>query len=359
MNLLFFGADSVQTGVSTTASVFVQILIFGLPLILAAYAGMTSERSGIINLGLEGLMCFGAFAGFLVLRAFTPVYDGTTIRNYSAACLISPQIAVFLAIIVAAIVGGIFSLLLSFAAIHLKANQTIVGTAINILSTSLIILVAWVIQGSGNTGISTPIWVRITAESFGQPSFVMPTTGVTGLDYAKLFFSKLLFENFFLTTPVIILILIAVAYFLFKTKTGLRIRACGENPQAADSVGINVAKMRYLGTTLGGVLAGVAGFALCLAIGYNATVIGFGFLALAVMIFGNWKPGRIVIAGIIFAFFRILSNVSGILPTIPLINYEYLYYTIPYVITIIVLIFSSKTSHAPKAEGIPYDKGAR
>jgi ABC-type uncharacterized transport system permease subunit len=357
--LNLFLTDNVAVGVNMTASIFVQLIIFGLPLILTAYAGMCSERSGVINLGLEGIMCFGAFVGFLVLRAFTPLVEGTTVHNYSAPCLINAQLAVFIAILAAFLTGAVVSLLLSFAAINLKANQTIVGTAINILSTSLITLTAWVIQGSGNTGIGTPTWVRITAASFGQTAYALPATGVTGWDYFCLFWNKFLFENFFLTTPIIIVLLILTAFFLFRTKTGLRIRACGENPQAADSVGINVAKMRYLGTTIGGALAGLGGFALCLSIGFDATVIGFGFLALAVMIFGNWKPGRIVIAGIIFTFFRVISNVSGILPKINLVNYEYLYYTIPYVITIIVLIFSSKTSHAPKAEGIPYDKGAR
>jgi simple sugar transport system permease protein len=350
--------DATTSGVSTTASILVQLIIFGLPLILAAYGGMCSERSGIINLGLEGLMCLGAFAGFLTLQAFTPL-TATGGHNYYAACLIPSQLAVLIAIAVALVTGAVFSLLLSFASIKLKANQVIAGTAINILASALVILTAWLLQGTGNTSISTPTWVRITMANFGGTPYVIPDVA-TGWDYFTLFWNHFFFEDFYLTTPIIIVLLIAVSFLYFKTRLGLRIRACGENPQAADSVGINVAKMRYVGTTIGGALAGLAGFALCLAIGYSATVIGFGFLALAVMIFGNWNPGRIILAGLLFAFCRIISNVSGILPKIPnVVNYQYIYYCIPYVVTLVVLVFTSKTSHAPKAEGIPYDKGAR
>ncbi len=287
-------------------------------------------------------MCFGAFSGFLVLRAFD---------LGSGDCLINPVAAVAIAMIVAILVGAAFSLLLSFAAIKLKANQVIVGTAINILSTAFVVLVAWLIQGMGKTAISTPTWVRITVP------FTLPANP-GGWDYFALFWHNFFFENFYLTTPVIVIFLVLISLLYFKTSLGLRIRACGENPQAADSVGISVSKMRYIGTTIGGAMAGLAGFALCLAIGYDATVIGFGFLALAVMIFGNWYPGRIVLAGLLFAFCRVISNVEGILPALPLVNYQYIYYCIPYVVTLIVLIFTSKTSHAPKAEGIPYDKGA-
>ncbi len=137
-------------------------------------------------------------------------------------------------------------------------------------------------------------------------------------------------------------------------------RACGENPQAADSVGINVSKMRYLGTGISGALAGLGGFAICLAIGgFQGSVIGLGFLSLAIMIFGNWKPWPIVAAACLFAFFRVLAY-SSFLPEIPGVRtYSLIYMCIPYLLTILVLIFASKRSHAPKAEGIPYDKGAR
>ncbi len=336
--------------VGQAASILGNLIVVALPLILVAFAGMTSERSGVINLGLEGMMVLGAFGGFFTLKMLTdPVQNG----NFPA------QLAVFLALLAAVVMGFLSSLLLSFASIKLKANQTIVGTAINILAPAFAILVAWAVFGQGMTAMTdgTPAWCSIGTELVISSSTITESSSV--LDIIAYFLSNMFMQNFFLTTPIIIAILIFMSLFLFKTKTGLRLRACGENPQAADSVGIKVTRMRYLGTSLSGILAGIGGFALCLSIGYEATVIGFGFLALAVMIFGNWKPLPIVLGGFVFAFARVIAN-SGIIPQIPGINHgQELYYCIPYVLTLIVLIFASKHSHAPKAEGIPYDKSAR
>lgn len=343
--------NATAQALSTTAGAIVSIVSFAMPIIIVAFAGMYSERSGVINLSLEGMMVFGAFAGFLVIKYLTDPND-------PSQCIINPQLAVFIGILVAAVAGFLMSLLLSFAAIKLKGDQTIIGTAINTFVPALCIIISWRLFGAGQTNIYTPTWVRINyhPETLGVNSIA---DDASAAELNAFFWNKTLFSNLLLTTPVIIVLIILGWLFLFHTKTGLRLRACGENPQAADSVGINVSRMRFLGTSIGGILAGIGGFAVCLYIGYTASVAGLGFLALAVMIFGNWNPGRIILAGIFFALFRTLAE-GNILPNIPSLSQSsYLYSTIPYLATLLILLFTSKRSHAPKAEGIPYDKGAR
>mgnify|MGYP000777306526 FL=1 len=160
-----------------------------------------------------------------------------------------------------------------------------------------------------------------------------------------------------------ILLFIILSILLYKTRFGLRLRACGENPQAADSLGINVYKMRYAGTTISGALAGMGGFVYALTTANcssNGDVAGFGFLALAVMIFGGWSPVKIALAAILFGFFRALGNVySGFDFLLKLNMPSVVYNMLPYFVSLIVLAFTSKKSRAPKAEGIPYDKGQR
>ena len=149
---------------------------------------------------------------------------------------------------------------------------------------------------------------------------------------------------------------------LYKTRFGLRLRACGEHPQAADSVGVNVYKMRYAGTLLSGALAGIGGviFVVPTSTNFNATVSGYGFLAIAVLIFGQWKPGRIALAALFFGFMKTLSVSYGLIPGIKDLSISgEIYKMVPYIATLIVLAFTSKNSAAPRAEGIPYDKGQR
>lgn len=248
--------------------------------------------------------------------------------------------------------GGIFSILLAFAAINLKADQTIGGTALNTLAPAFAVVVSWAIQGQGNTTINLPTWTRITEATLGLK--VLPT-----------FWHNLLFKNFYITTPLALLILIYAIVFLYKTKFGLRLRSCGEHPQAADSVGINVYRMRTHGTIISGILAGIGGLAYTLAAGsgFQSTVAGYGFLALAVMIFGNWKPVSIFFASLFFALFKVIGNYSASIIFLPkfanIAESNYIYLMVPYIVTMIILILTSKKSAAPKAEGIPYDKGAR
>ena len=327
----------------TLANVLSSTIVFAVPLLLVALGGMFSERSGVINIALEGIMIVGALASCLTLRAMDS-------SGFGAA---NPQLAVFIAILVAGVVGLFYSLFLAFAAINLKADQTIGGTALNQFAPAFAIVVTWAIQGQGQTQIQIPTWVRITRESLG----------LAPADQG--FFNNLIFKYFYLTTPVAILLLVLSYVVLFRTKFGLRLRACGEHPQAADSVGINVYKMRYAGVMIGGFLGGVGGLAYTLAAGstFASTVGGYGFLALAVMIFGNWNPWTILGGSFFFALFKVVASYSSTIPFLPTFegvkSATNLYQVLPYVVTMIVLIFTSKKSRAPKAEGIPYDKGSR
>ncbi|MBQ7507473.1 MAG: ABC transporter permease [Lachnospiraceae bacterium] len=324
------------------ANIISLTIIFAVPLLLVALGGMYSEHSGIINLALEGIMVIGALCGCFMLRMFDQ-------NGFGPAY---PQLAMFLAILVAAAAGVGFSLLLAFAAINLKADQTIGGTALNIFAPAFAVVVTWAVQGQGQTTIQIPSWIRITQESLGME----PSNG---------FFATLFFKYQYLTTPICIVLFIIAWLLMYKTKFGLRLRACGEHPQAADSVGINVYKMRYAGVMISGFLAGIGGMAYVIAVGsgFSSSVGGYGFLALAVMIFGNWKPFTILGASIIFALFKVVAAYNSSIPFLPklegLKDKSSLYQMLPYIVTMIVLVFTSKKSRAPKAEGIPYDKGTR
>jgi simple sugar transport system permease protein len=318
-------------------------ILFAVPLLLVALGGMFSERSGIVNIALEGIMVIGALFACLTLRAL----DLNTSIGQNA-----PQLGMLIAVLIAAISGALFSLLLAFASVSLKADQTIGGTALNMMAPALAIAVTWAVQGQGQTNIIIPTWARITQE----------TLGITPKD---VFWQNLLFKSFYQTTIWAIVLFIIAAVVLYKTRFGLRLRACGEHPQAADSVGINVYRMRYSGVFISGVLGGIGGLAYTVAAGstFQSSVAGYGFLALAVMIFGNWKPWNILGASLFFALFKIIGSYSSSIPFLPkfdnLNQSEYLYLMVPYVVTMILLILTSKKSRAPKAEGIPYDKGRR
>lgn len=326
------------------ADIISATLIFAIPLLLVALGGMFSERSGTINIALEGIMIIGALASSLYLK----------FANESGFGAANPQLAMLIAVIVAAFSGVIYSLLLAFAAVSLKADQTIGGTALNMLAPAFAIVLTWAIQGQGQTTIYIPTWIRITPEAFGLVKSQSPG-----------FFEALIFKNFYLTTPIAFLLLIIAIVLLYKTKFGLRLRSCGEHPQAADSVGINVYKMRYIGVMMSGFLAGIGGLAYTIAAGsgFQSTVAGYGFLALAVMIFGNWNPVRIFGAALFFALFKVIGSYSGSLSFLPTFsgikNSQYIYQMLPYIVTMIVLVFTSSKSRAPKAEGIPYDKSNR
>ena len=303
-------------------------LIFASVLLLVALGGCVSEHSGVINLGLEGIMVIGALGGALVMK-FLP----------------ATGFVMFLCVLLAAVAFGvIYSSLLAVACINLKADQTIVGTALNMLGTAL----ATVVVKSMNTALN-------------------PDDHSSEIEYIKAkkaFLTNIgKFElNWFMIVAVVLLIVVFV--LLYKTKFGLRLRACGEHPQAAASVGINVFTMRWAGVLLSGLLGGIGGITYITAgvstWKFENGVAGFGFLALAVMIFGAWDPFRIAGAALIFGLFRALGNVYNgfaFLKNLPIPSA--VYNMLPYIVCLIVLAFTSKNSRAPKAEGIPYDKGSR
>jgi simple sugar transport system permease protein len=173
---------------------------------------------------------------------------------------------------------------------------------------------------------------------------------------------EMFFQGAYLSTLLGIIIFVIAVIILYKTRIGLRLRSCGENPHAADSLGINIYRIRYLGVMVSGALAGMGGviFVLSFAANFNATVSGFGFLALAVLIFGNWKPGRIILAALFFAFMRVISSTYSIIPVLDHLNLDSeIYSMLPYLATLVVLAFVSKNSAAPRAAGEPYDPGKR
>ena len=331
------------------ANIISMTILFAVPLLLVAMGGMFSEHSGVINIALEGMMIIGALFACFTLQ-------GLDQSGFGPA---HPQLSMFIAILVAGVTGMIFSLLLGFAAINLKADQTIGGTALNQFAPAFAVVMTWAIQGQGLTTIFIPNWVRITRDTFG----LAPVDGPS-------FWNNLIFKYFYLTTPVAIVLFIAAYIVMYKTRFGLRLRACGEHPQAADSVGINVYKMRYAGTTISGALAGMGGFVYALTTANcasNGDVAGFGFLALAVMIFGNWKPVNIAVSSLLFGLFKCIAasyasidiNGDGVYMLAEIGISAHLYRMLPYIVTLLVLAFTSKSSRAPKAEGIPYDKGSR
>ncbi len=337
-----------------------QTLIYAIPLMMVALAGIFAERSGIINLALEGIMIFGAFIGVVFVRLLQSI--GLFEAASAAGSWLTLQGYLLLTMLVSAILGAVFSLLLAFAAINLRADQTIGGTALNMLAPALVLFLVRLIANQNNLLLlsgDSATWFMIKKSTLGFAK---------NADIG--FLGETFLNKVYLTTYVCVLIFAVLSVILYKTKFGLRLRACGENPQAADSLGINVVKMRYAGVTISGALAGMGGFvyavttANCSA---NGDVAGFGFLALAVMIFGNWKPLNVAGGALLFGLFKCIAasystldiNGDGVFTLANIGISSHFYRLLPYLITLIVLAFTSKQSRAPKAEGIPYDKGSR
>ena len=305
-------------------------LIFASVLILVALGGCISEHSGVINLGLEGIMVMGAMGGALAMR-YLPAG--------------APAIVIILGVILAAaIVGMLYSALLAVACINFKADQTIVGTALNMLGVAAATVIVKAINTAANPDdVSSVIQYAIPKQAL--------LVNINGFEF-----------NWFMLVTFVALILVYV--MLYKTRFGLRLMACGEHPQAADSVGINVYKMRWAGVLISGALGGLGGIVFITAgvseWRFEYGVAGFGFLSLAVMIFGAWHPVKIALAALLFGMFRALSNVYMGFELLASLNIpSQVYNMLPYIISLIVLAFTSEKSRAPKAEGIPYDKGTR
>ena len=306
-------------------------IIFASVLLLVALGGCFSERSGVINIGLEGIMVIGALGGALVMK-YLPVSAG-------------PFAMVSLTVIVSALFGLIFSLFLAVAAISFKADQTIVGTAMNMLATAGATVVVKAINtiASGGNDVSSDVTYTHTKDLF--------IVRIGNFEF-----------NWFMLITLVCLIVSYVV--LYKTRFGLRLRSCGEHPQASASVGINVYKMRYAGVLISGLLGGLGGIVYITAgvsvWKFEYGVAGFGFLAMAVMIFGAWHPLRIALAAVLFGFLRALGNVYSGFSFLSALNIPSVVYNmLPYIISLVVLAFTSKKSRAPKAAGLPYEKGSR
>ncbi len=336
-----------------------QTLVYAVPLMIVALAGVFAERSGIINLALEGIMIFGAFMGVLFVRLVQQW--GWFAAAKAGGDWLALQGFAMLALLFTALCGALFAMLLAFAAINLKADQTIGGTALNLLAPALVLFFVRVIANQNTLGIEgdAASWFMLKKAMFGY-----------GRTEQMGFLGETFINKCYPLTYVCILMFVVLSILLYTTRFGLRLRSCGENPQAADSLGINVFKMRYAGMAISGALAGMGGFVYVLTSANctsNGDVAGFGFLALAVMIFGNWKPLSIAGAALLFGLFKCVAasystldiNGDGVYLLKNLNINANFYRMLPYLITLVVLAFTSKNSRAPKAEGIPYDKSTR
>lgn len=311
----------------TIGSLIAQTLVYSTPLIFTALGGTFSERSGVVNVGLEGIMVMGAFSSVVFNLTFAGTFGAWT-----------PWIAC----IVGGLVGMVFSLLHAVATVNLRADHIISGTVINLMAPALSIFLVKIIYGKGQTDQ--------IKETFGYFDF-------PGLSKIPVL-GPLFFRN--TTAPAFVAILVAVIawYVLFKTKFGLRLRAVGENPQACDTLGINVYGMKYAGVLISGFLGGMGGavFAHSIAGRFAITTIsGQGFISMAAMIFGKWNPLGAMGAALFFGFAQNISIVGEGLPVISSIPKVYMEIA-PYVLTIIVLVLFIGKSTGPKENGKTYIK---
>lgn len=360
-------------------------------LLIVALGGLVAERSGVTNIALEGIMIFGAFLGIWAIKGletfpYSPltifvifvvsllfaasfawivrlilVYFNIKIPNlvYILSGLV---IAILLTFIISRIpvrnnfllimgfmiggsVGGLYSMIHAYASIYLKSNQIISAAALNIFAPAFAVFTARIIIGGQQVSFRTNFQIK-------EVGFLakIPVIG------------DLFFKNTYLTVFLALLIFTIVTIVLFKTKFGLRLRACGENPHAADSLGVNIYRLRFIAVTISGVLAGIGGVGYVIATSseFNVTVAGFGFLSLAVLIFGNWHPKGIIFAALFFGFMRTLAASYGAIPFLANLNLpQDIYNAIPYFATLVILAFFSKNSRVPKALGQIYDQGKR
>lgn len=303
-------------------------IAYTIPLMIATLGGLYSERSGVVNIGIEGLLIVGTFASALTIKYLQPMIGDA---------------ALWLGLLAGLLAGMLFSALHAFASINLKANQVISGTAINMVASALCMFLSRNVTGSGN--------ITITSGFMKRDIPLLSKIPIIG---------NIFFTRTYYTTWLALALLLFSWYVLYKTPFGMHFRACGENPQAADAAGINVYRIRYIGVLLSGACAGLGGGIIIVTYAgeFNGTVAGLGFLALAALIFGKWRPLGILLSTLFFGFASTISNVSQAIPELQKIPSIYLK-TFPYVVTLIALILFSKTTQGPRAAGEIYDKGKR
>jgi len=308
--------------------IFPYAIAFTIPLLVTSLGGLYSERSGVVNIGLEGLMIVGSFASAAATVALYPV--------------LGPN-AVWFGLLAAVVAGALFSLLHAFASINLNANQVISGTAINMIAGALTVYIARTLTGSGNIQIKQGV-PRVDIPFLSDIPVVGP----------------LLFQKTYATTWIVLGLWLLLWFVLYKTPFGLRLRACGEHPHAADSAGVNVQAIRYAAVVISGALAGLGGATILLTYSgeFNGQVAGLGFLALAALIFGQWKPLGILGACFFFGFAATLANASQAEPALKVIP-DVILKVFPYAVTLIALVLLSKKSQAPRAAGEPFEAGKR
>lgn len=307
-----------------------ETMFFAIPLLVVAMGAMFSEKSGVTNIALESIMIIGAFCGIITMNFLGTIMSG--------------QFVLIISMAVAALAGMAFSKLHAYSAIRLQADQTISGTALNLFAPALCIFLARTSYGSKNV-------------NFADTYHIDKVSGLGDIPVI----GPMFFTNCYITTFIGIACFAVLAFIIRKTRFGMRLSACGENPEAAASAGINVSTMRNAGVLISGVMGGLGGmvFVIPTSTSFSANVAGYGFLALAVLILGQWKSKGILPAAF---FFGILKAISSAYSGMPILSHleiaSEFYKLIPYVLTLVVLAMSSKKSRAPKAIGKPYDDGS-
>ncbi|MBN1242000.1 MAG: ABC transporter permease [Spirochaetales bacterium] len=304
--------------------------MFAAPLVIAALGGLFSERSGVVNIALEGIMMVGGFAAAALTVVLEPGAPGW-----------APWIGVLAGIAA----GMLFSLIHAFASINLKADQVVSGTALNILAGGLTVYLAQIFFHQQRTRSFSSGFRKISVKYLED----IPIIG------------RMFFDQAYPTFYVAIALVVLTWFVVYKTPFGLRLRACGEHPQAAASMGINVYRMRYIGVILSGALAGLAGGVMVLTQDIQYTVIsihGYGFIALASLIFGKWNPWGVLGTAFFFGFSETLSLYAKDISFLRGLPTE-VFSSLPYILTIIALVLSAGKTVGPKAAGEIYDQGKR
>ena len=304
-------------------------LVYATPIVIAALGGLCSERAGIVNIALEGIMMVGAFTAASVTVVLEPTSAWAAYWGIAAG--------------VAA--GMLFSLLHAFASVNLKADQVVSGTALNILAGGITVYLCQILFDQQRTNAFTTGLSKVSVPGLARLPFLGPV----------------FFKDVYSTTYAALLLVVLTWFVVYKTPFGLRLRACGEHPQAAASMGVNVLGMRYTGVVLSGALAGLAGAAMVLTqdIQYTlGSVHGAGFIALACLIFGKWNPFGVLGAGLFFGLSQALSIYAKDIPFLQAVPQDF-FFMLPYLLTIVALVVFSGKSVGPKAAGELYDAGKR
>ncbi len=305
-------------------------IAYAAPLILTAIGGVFSERSGVVNIGLEGLMVVGAFVGVVFNLTFAHIFGSST---------------PWMALVAAMLIAAVFSLLHAVASVSFRADQVVSGVAINLLAIGLCLFLVKMIYDKGQTDFVQERFLRDSIPLLEKIPIIGP----------------MFFQNVYGTSVLAISIAILAWIVLYYTPFGLRLRAVGEHPMAADTMGINVTRMRYIAVMISGGLAGIGGAIYSQSISQDfghATINGQGFMALAALIFGKWHPLGAMGAALFFGFAQALSIVGDSIPYIRDVPNVFLL-ILPYVLTILALAGFIGKANAPKALGTPYIKGKR